>query len=272
MEVACKLCGSPQTIFLEEVDKKPTLEVDYGIPAEKYRRSVHQCKNCGVYFNHHNLLDLKTFYEGMYNASIDKAGLLRRFNRIMSLPKQESDNYGRVQRIVQFMGSRQTDTSAMKVLDVGSGTCVFLAEMKNFTPHVYCIDPDTTAVEHAKEVVEVTQGHCGTLESFESNTKFDLISFNKVLEHVEEPIAILKQASNLLTNQGVIYLELPEGDRIYEQGLINQRLEFAVEHITVFNPTSIRYLAEQAGLKVVESEVITDPSGKFTIFAYLVKQ
>ena len=43
----------------------------------------------------------------------------------------------------------------MSVLDIGSGLCVFLAELKKYCKSVTCIDPSANAINHAKNYVGV---------------------------------------------------------------------------------------------------------------------
>lgn len=270
-KVVCNLCASEQVVLLEEITKKPTVETDYGITDDAYYRQVFKCSNCGVFFNHHTLIDLKTFYLGTYNHSINQNNFLGRFKRIINLPPEQSDNVGRVNRVVAFLQDHFENVADVKALDVGSGTCVFLHELKKYVNHTYCVDPDPTAVNHAKVEVGVSDAFQGGISDMDDSLKFDLITFNKVLEHVEDPIEQLNEAKNRLTDQGIIYVELPEGMKIYENGQIAQRAEFAVEHLTVFTDQSIRYLASEAGLQTLVSESITDPSGKYTIYSFLKK-
>ena len=42
-----------------------------------------------------------------------------------------------------------------------------------------------------------------------NSKKFDLISFNKVLEHVKNPIMLLKSSKRFLNENGIVYIEVP---------------------------------------------------------------
>ena len=116
--------------------------------------------------------------------------------------------------------------------------------MKKYNIIANCIDPDPIVIRHAKETVKVNNSHCGNIFNFYSTIKFDLISFNKVLEHVKNPIDQINESLKYLNNDGVLYIELPEGDRIYNDNLISERSEFAVEHYTVHNIRSIKMIAK----------------------------
>ena len=65
----CYLCKQISFKKIISISSRPVVEVDYGIPDDKYYREIHQCQNCGVYNNFHELI-CEDFYEGFYNNSI----------------------------------------------------------------------------------------------------------------------------------------------------------------------------------------------------------
>jgi 2-polyprenyl-3-methyl-5-hydroxy-6-metoxy-1,4-benzoquinol methylase len=272
INISCHLCHSEDHSFLVSLDTKPNGEVDYTIPTDKYYREIHQCNNCGVFFNaREEDLIPNDFYEGQYNenAAITIGNLATRFNKIINLPFSNSDNKNRVLRIVNYLYQKDFKIKGMNVLDVGAGTCVFLHEMKKFGFNTNSLDPDPSSAKHSEETVKVDHAYCGTLDSVSFKQKFDLITFNKVLEHVKDPIRILKQAKELLSAEGLIYVELPDGTQIAkEQNYIN-RAEFFIDHHTIFNEESYTFLLKSAGFTCERVQQIVDPSGKYTIFGFL---
>ncbi len=264
-KLSCVICGKNNLELINTVVKKPTVEVEYNIPPHQYLRHIYQCLNCGVYYNHHNLLD-KNFYKSAYNASIEEGIIYKRFERIINLDSKNSDNKNRVKRIDNFF--QRTKNTNSKVLDIGSGTCVFLYEMKKLGFKTFCIDPDLSAINHAENVVKVNGAYRGDIMNINIKHRFDLISFNKVLEHIKNPVEHLKKSRDYLKNKGILYIELPEGDRINKDNIINSRSEFAVEHYTIYNEKSINKLLSVSGFELLKSEIITDPSGKYTIYAF----
>jgi SAM-dependent methyltransferase len=267
----CYLCGSTEHREIARLNRKPEGETDYGIPASEYHRVITQCLHCQVYTNQHDLLT-SAMYEGDYNASITLGGIRERYDKVMNLPPEKSDNRQRVQRIANFLQSQSLALDNCDVLDVGSGTCVFLGALQQLGPRCACIDPDPQAVAHAKNDVGVSLAHCGTLEDFPYEKKFDLITFNKVLEHVKDPVSILKKSGEFLKEKGFVYVELPEGSRAEQQGIVAKRQEFFVEHYTIFNEASFLELATRAGFESLRENVITEPSGKLTIYGFLSKK
>jgi len=269
-EYICYVCGSTQHRIIDVIHQKPKGETDYGIDGSQYKRVVTQCMECRVYTNQHNMLSPE-IYEGYYNAQIDLGTIKSRYDRVMGLSPEESDNRQRVARIIDFLTTNHLSLREARVLDIGSGTCVFLGALKEFIPNCACIDPDPRAIEHAIEYVGISEAHCGSLDDYKSTQLFDLITFNKVLEHVQNPVTLLTKAKSFLKENGFLYVELPEGDRIAEQKMVATRQEFFVEHYTIYNELSYEELAQKAKLLCLEKKVITEPSSKHTIYGFLKK-
>ncbi len=242
--------------------------MDCGIPEGEYRREIRRCLDCGVFNNIHDY-DLDRLYEGAYNRSVYADAVLEKYRAIRALPPERSDNKLRVRRILDFLRGLGVKTyDDLKLLDVGSGLCVFAGEMKERGFDCFCVDPDPLSAEHAEKNAGATKAYCGIFESLEIDERFDLITFNKVLEHVKNPVEMLRRGKGLLKPGGLLYVELPEGDRVAREGRAREREEFFVEHYTVFEERSIRRLLEMADVRLLETEQLIEPSGKYTIYSF----
>lgn len=270
MNKSCYLCESTKLNLVKIIKKKPLVEVDYNIPEKDYYREIYRCEECGVFNNLHNLIG-DNFYKGFYNNSITKNTLKQRFERIINLPKGQSDNKNRVERVLDFLQKKRGDLKGKSVLDIGSGTCVFLYEIKKSGLETTCIDPDFQAIDHSLHEVKVNNAHHGNIMDFNSTAKYDLICFNKVLEHIKTPIINIKQSIKYLSEKGILYIEMPEGESIFNKKLISKRAEFAVEHYTIYNEESMKKIAEKCNLKLLKLKSIIDPSGKKTIYGFYEK-
>jgi len=231
-----------------------------------YRRELYRCSRCGHYISVFALA--ADLYGGAYVDATygDDDGIRRTYERIMALPPERSDNTGRVARVIEFAG-RHLAPGARAILDVGSGLCVFLARMKQAGWQGTALDPDPRAVRHARETVGV-DAVCGSLPAAGGLARHDVVTFNKVLEHVEHPIALLAHSRALVHDHGFVYVELPDGEcAAREEGF--GREEFFVEHFHIFSLASVANLAERAGFEARVIERLREPSGKFTLRAFL---
>jgi SAM-dependent methyltransferase len=243
----------------------PPGEIRFAFSKEcSYRREILRCRSCGHFVSRHNI-DTSNLYADDYVSSTygGDDGLRRNFERIIGLDPQRSDNTGRVRRVVEFAKAHFGENKpAPRVLDVGSGLCVFLYRMKAAGWQCTALDPDQRSIAHARETVGVDV-ICGDFMENEGFGKFDVITFNKVLEHVENPVEMLRKAVTHLEPHGFVYIELPDGEGASADGF--GREEFFIEHLHIFSFASFANLVARAGLNLVSLERIREPSTKFTL-------
>jgi len=258
--MSCPLCGGTglETVF--RYDRPPAGETPFGL--EEYEREYRRCSLCG-HFVSVTSIDLDELYSGAYvDATYSADGIASTYERIMSLPPERSDNVQRVARITQRLGDRG------KVLDVGSGLAVFPARMKEAGWDCTALDPDPRAVEHARTAAGV-EAACADFMDADGLGRFDLVTLNKVLEHVPEPAAMLARTREFLAPGGHVYVELPDGEAAATDPDGGGREEFFIEHLHVFSMSSMSLLADRAGLVTGSAERIREPSGKYSLFAFL---
>jgi SAM-dependent methyltransferase len=270
--IPCSFCGSSAHTLIFTYDAPPPGETVFPLrDGEIYHREIWRCQGCGHCTNRHQL-NLQRLYEGGYvDATYSGDKLLAAFQKIMALPPERSDNFQRVRRIVQYMnekrdrdGDRNIPTPTL--LDVGSGLGVFPARMKEEGWECTALDPDPRAVDHARRRVGV-HAIRGDFFSPPQLQTYDLITFNKMLEHVENPVKMLRKSQARLRGQGVVYVELPDGEAAAADGA--GREEFFIEHFHVFSMSSFCLLARQAGFSVDCIERVREPSTKYTLRAFL---
>ena len=191
----------------------------------------------------------------------------RRFEKIMALPATASDNRARVARVLAFARGCGISASKPRLLDVGAGLGVFPAAMREAGWDAIALEPDARTVDHLRTVAKVEALMDDFLKLNPAQVgRFDAISFNKVLEHVEDPVTLLQAASGFLTPHGFVYVEVPD---IAAAADGPGREEFFVEHHHVFSPASVALLARGAGFSVSAIERLREPSTKYTLRAFL---
>lgn len=266
------LCGNDEVATRFTYEAPPPGEIRFGLrTGAGYRREIRQCRHCGHFISIHDM-DMQSLYEGEYvTATYGTNGMRGAFERIIALPPSQSDNEGRVARVLEFAAKHFPggvfQGRPPSVLDVGSGLCVFLRRMKSAGWNCTALDPDSRAVAHAKETVGV-RTICGRFLEAPILEKFDVVTFNKVLEHVEDPVAMLAKAQEHVRPGGFVYVELPDGEEAAHEG--EGREEFFIDHHHVFSLASTAILARLAGLVVRSLERLREPSSKYTIRAFLV--
>ena len=148
---------------------------------------------------------------------------------------------------VMYLGGRQTG----KLLDVGCGNGRFLAKMRDLGWEVFGVEPDVEAVKVAKERfnVEVASGRLEDVHFSEST--FDAITLNHVIEHVPDPVALLQESRRVLKPGGKLVAVTPNveslGHRLFRSAWLG--LE-PPRHFYLFSLRTLRTCAERAGLRV----------------------
>jgi 2-polyprenyl-3-methyl-5-hydroxy-6-metoxy-1,4-benzoquinol methylase len=245
-------------------DAPPAGETRFDLGAQTYCRSYSRCGLCGHWYSEHKM-DLANLYGGAYVESTYGNRMRQTFERILALPVEKSDNARRVARVLGFAATFFPSGKKRTLLDVGSGLGVFPYRMKEAGWSCMALDPDPHAAVHAREVVGV-QAVTGDFMTIGTDQlgRFDVITFNKVLEHVEDPVAMLSKASRHLNPDGFVYVEVPDGEAAAAEG--PEREEFFIEHHHVFSMASLAMMASRAGFRALEIERLLEPSTKYTIW------
>lgn len=142
-----------------------------------------------------------------------------------------------------------------RILDVGCGTGRLLSLLRDVgePTWAYCgIELDERAVEAAR--ARGFDARRARVEQYEPDGPFDLIVLQQVIEHVADPLGIMRTLASWLAPGGVVVLETPNLGG-WDYRLFRQRLWGGYHfprHWVLFTRASLRRLAEAAGLEVVE--------------------
>lgn len=256
-------CGEFDRVEAVRYLKPPTGETPFEFASVEYDRAYLRCKSCKHLFSESDF-DYSTIYSGAYVEATYGKELKDTFERIINLPIESSDNYARVTYLSDFLRNKFSTEFAPQILDVGSGLGVFPYLMKKFGWSIEALDPDKEACAQIIERVGI-EAHQKDFFDLNVRKRFDLITFNKVLEHVTDPVGMLSHAKNFLTQSGYVYVEVPDAEAAATVSF--EREEFFIEHLHVFSFASISIAIGKAGFRVLKVERLCEPSGKFTLRA-----
>ncbi len=264
----CPITGDTKSNLVFSYDLPPPDEIGFLRSSEEpYLREVWQFSPGGHFLSLHEM-KVVTEYDGAYMDATykDFETIKATFNRIVGLKSENSDNFGRINGIIDFATSWFCSNKKPNLLDVGSGLGVFPHAVKEIGWQCTAIDPDKRAIKHLTESIGVSR-ICGDFIAIKPMKKFDIVTINKVLEHVSNPIEMLAKSLEWIKSDGFVYIEVPDGEVASTFG--PNREEFFIEHLHIFSLASTVILAQRSGFLVESIKRVCEPSGKYTLRAFL---
>ena len=144
-----------------------------------------------------------------------------------------------------------------KLLDIGCGPGFFLNTAKEWGWTVQGVEPSRQAAAHARSL-----GFDIVEEFFNGRTasqlrRYDVVHLNNVLEHVPNPLEIVRLARERVTKGGVLCLNVPNDFSPFQAGAraalsLPEWWVAPPHHLNYFDFDSLASLVSRAGFRVAE--------------------
>lgn len=158
----------------------------------------------------------------------------------------------RCESIVDLVDAHVIDRS-LAVLDVGCSTGALLAAFKcRGYANVEGLDPSPACAVSARQAhdIIVRTGVAGDLANLPR--RYGLLLLSAVLEHLLDPLQVLRDARNVLSGDGLLFIEVPDVEGFVACARAPFQ-EFSVEHINYFSRASLISLAGVSGFECVQA-------------------
>lgn len=156
----------------------------------------------------------------------------------------------------------------VRLLDVGCATGQLLALFKESGfRNVTGLDPSPVCADVARRMfdIRILTGTLADAARIKDNERqYDCIILIGVLEHVRDLGASLEAVRELLSPDGLIYIEVPNATGFAGRPDAPFQ-EFSTEHINYFSATSLTNLMNRFGFSVILSQKITRQQSQSTI-------
>jgi SAM-dependent methyltransferase len=134
------------------------------------------------------------------------------------------------------------------VVDVGcaKGGLLWFLKQRGFS-RLQGVEIDPRCVEYARSRfgLDVHEGSVANLPF--GDNEVDLLIYNHVLEHLDDPLSALREAGRVLKHGGLLFVEVPDASR-YAAGRIFDFFWLCMrEHLNHFDPAHLEILAALAG-------------------------
>jgi 2-polyprenyl-3-methyl-5-hydroxy-6-metoxy-1,4-benzoquinol methylase len=177
-------------------------------------------------------------------------------------------NHVRANEFDQWVGRLQT-IKAMElghgasILDIGCGVGQFTPMFLQKFKRVVGLDMSEAFLKVARKANNKIEYIVGCGETFKLDEKFDTVSMNMLLEHVDDPIALLINCKKHLVRGGRILVQVPNANSVTRRigvlmGIINSINHISDKEFNYFGHKRTYTLdtlvadCKKAGLKVVE--------------------
>ena len=169
--------------------------------------------------------------------------------------------YHELENINYFSSTRQEFVRTIKfaqkhnlkrVLDVGCGTGIFLdqARQAGLQTHGLELNKAVAAVARS-EGHDIFGGLLDELAKRPDTPKFELITFNQVVEHLADPVKVLKDAAALLTPNGYISVAVPSAEGVYRLVPWDPS-QWPPHHVSRWRIADFEQLSRVLGLKLAD--------------------
>lgn len=249
----CPVCGREklETLTKLRFSLPSQVELDKftGLPSYRYERleilfnkilegrkqfdfDVKVCNDCGFIFLNPRFTDdeIKLKYEVLSKSESERK------RHLLSPPVKKEK---RAKRIFSLLSKYMGD-GEVEILDYGGGSGYYLIP---FVEKGYrCFLMDYVKYELPSGVHYIGR----EIDELDENRKFDAILLLHVLEHVVNPLTLVKKLSVHLKESGLLYIEVPLG--AWREW---KNLKEPLTHINFFSEESLYKLVRLADLKVI---------------------
>ncbi len=138
----------------------------------------------------------------------------------------------------------------LNVLDIGcglGGLLAYVSKAYGAVPYGIEMDPFEADFVRTHRKFQVDEQHIEPWLNANHGRKFSLVILSHVLEHLRDPIQVLKDLGDVLEQDGAILIEVPNA----LHPLKDPSLYFKPSHLWNFTPRTLSSVIRKSGLKLV---------------------
>lgn len=246
----CWICGDTSLVRVHGGNLPPTLTSrDFQITDKQYGRmgALDRCGNCGF----HQCTDMTDVLEYYVDMKDHEYEWTRESRALQELEILHHIPAGRLRG---------------RLLDVGAGSGILIEQAKKLGLEAMGVEP---SIELQARAVQLGLNvHLGVLPHIDVHGLFDIITIVDVIEHVSDPIGLLRQARELLAPHGMLLITTPDRRSLAARLMRWNWWHYRVAHIGYFDPATLGAAIEKSGLGL---SALRRPSWHFPA-SYLVER
>lgn len=211
---ACPGCGAgPCPVVLWE-PAAVLANSPQGLPLE-----LRHCPDCGLVFQ-------ASAYASDYDPVMAQVYADYLKSEQFPFPRRSAENLASLEFVLAGLAGKE----APRVLEIGSNRGDFLFLLKERLPRASVLGVEPSRQENLR--VPTLRGR---FEPEMFSSRFDLVIMQHVLEHIKHPLAFTRGLGQVLADDGLLFLEVPDLGNSLAQGVE----DFCLEHVNYFSPASL---------------------------------
>lgn len=251
----CYLCGSKdsQVLFTFKGKDKYLDSVFEITPKDDMNWMI--CNDCGFVYRSPVLEqdEYERLYENYDTDIFENTTPDEYFDKIISLPIGTSENREKASWLKALLDENDLNDN-LKILDIGcgGGTLLYILNEELSVDGIYGVELNQAYADLAKRRVDA---HIRN-ENYTSGIfgkQFNLLINTKVLEHIPDPLPFLREMYKDLSNEGLLFIEVPHVSDMFNFPLTDER--FTIPHIYFFSEGTLSALLEKAGFTILKYRV-----------------
>ena len=228
---SCPVCGSEEVAYALRISN----------------RRLDQCAKCGLLFMNPQINDLEL--SEIYRQGYLLCDEIGESKERLTFCKRASARL-LLDLICNYKGWK--DGNGKSLIDIGCGTGFLIAEADSmgFEPSGVAISQELLdkASVHAKSA----SLHCGLIEGLDlPGNSFDVCILSDTLEHVRDPVAVMRAVWNILKPDGVVLVATPSLDSFSARIMKDKWIELKEEHLFYFNSANLQTLLYKTGFSCI---------------------
>ena len=233
VEPSCWICKREELALIRQSRINANLSPkDFAITDRRYgmTASIYQCLGCGFQFCA-DIEQVLGYYENLTDEEYETS------------KPQRSLQANRLLRKI-----RTVKTSG-RLFDIGAGAGNLIQEAIKMGYDATGIEPSRWLWRKAKESgINVI---CGTLPHIDTNGGYEIATMIDVIEHVQDPIGLLQDARQLLSDDGIAVIVTPDVGSLTARVMGSKWWHYRIAHIGYFNRQTLFHALAKSGLRPI---------------------
>jgi SAM-dependent methyltransferase len=147
-----------------------------------------------------------------------------------------------------------TDSSVLLDYGCGEGSLFVALRQAGFGGRLLGVEPNANFARFAAE-----QGRAEVFPSLDAFEGIDAVVINHALEHLADPVGLLRDIARCLAPAGCLYVDVPDAERYTHVG------DLHLAHILHFTGRTLPALVNAAGFKLLSCEPHEPPHHPFSL-------